>query len=124
MKPYKLQLLQQLKPNEEHKLYEFRNWAQQRMEDNYFVDRVIFSDEATFNKNGKVNRQEQDGVPSHHHNSIHNFLNNDQFLQGTRFLQMTSQIPLSETLWLLPKGTYQLSFVCTTYTQNLDQVKR
>ncbi|PSN47408.1 hypothetical protein C0J52_19199 [Blattella germanica] len=57
MKPYKLQLLHQLKPNDKQQRYEFCSRVQQVMdEDEIFVDRIIFSDQATFHTNGRVNR--------------------------------------------------------------------
>jgi hypothetical protein len=58
MKPYKLQLLQQLKPNDKQRRYEFcvkvQQWIEEDDED--FVNRIVFSDEVTFHTIGKVNR--------------------------------------------------------------------
>lgn len=57
MKPYKLQLVQQLKPNDKERRFEFCVNVQRWMEeDDDIVNRIIFSDEATFHTNGKVNR--------------------------------------------------------------------
>lgn len=56
MKPYKLQLLQALKPTDKLKRLEFSIFMQEAMQDENFASRLVFSDEATFHVNGKVNR--------------------------------------------------------------------
>jgi hypothetical protein len=57
MKPYKLQLFQALKPENLAVRYEFCREILARIEnDNDLPARFIFSDEATFHINGKVNR--------------------------------------------------------------------
>ena len=57
LKPYRLQLVQALKNNDYLRRMEFCNQMMQMMEDNEnFSSLVIFSDEATFHLNGKVNR--------------------------------------------------------------------
>jgi len=56
MKPYKLQLLQALKPTDKFKRLEFSIFMQEAMQDENFASRLVFSDEANFHLNGKVNR--------------------------------------------------------------------
>lgn len=55
---YKIQLTQELKPNNHEKHWAFANWvlAKQRV-DNNFIKKVMFSDEAHFLLNGFVNKQ-------------------------------------------------------------------
>jgi len=48
MKPYRLQLLQVLKPNNKLKLLNLSNFMQEAMKDANFASRVVFNDEATF----------------------------------------------------------------------------
>lgn len=55
-KPYRLQLVQALKPDDKEKRLEFCGYVLQKMEDHAFLQSVIFSDEATFHLSGKVNR--------------------------------------------------------------------
>ncbi|CAM1305684.1 Uncharacterised protein r2_g1556 [Pycnogonum litorale] len=55
--PYKLQLLQALKPGDMQKRKTFCENMQDKLEDDDFENRFIFSDEATFHSNGKVNKQ-------------------------------------------------------------------
>ena len=55
-KPYRLQLVQALRPNDKRKRVEFCNCMLQNMEDDTFLSRLIFSDEATFHLSEKVNR--------------------------------------------------------------------
>jgi hypothetical protein len=55
--PYKFQLLQELKPNDQpHR----RNFCTDMLnclkQDNLFLDKIVLSDEATFHLSGKVNR--------------------------------------------------------------------
>lgn len=55
--PYHVQLLQELKETDIIRRQTFCNWALQKIaEEVNFFDRVLFSDEATFRKNGNVNR--------------------------------------------------------------------
>lgn len=56
MKPYRLQLLQALKPNDKLKRLEFSIFMQEAMQDENFASRLVFSDEASFHLSGKVNR--------------------------------------------------------------------
>lgn len=57
MKPYRIQLLQTLKPEDLIKRFEFCNNMQAAMEDDDgFEDCLVFSDEANFHISGKVNR--------------------------------------------------------------------
>lgn len=56
MKPYKLQLLQALHPDDHNKRYEFCCSMLDDMEEDNFAERLIFSDESTFHLSGKVNR--------------------------------------------------------------------
>lgn len=55
-KPYRLQLVQALKPNDKVKRIEFCDDMLHMMEDNGFLQRIVYSDEATFHVSGKVNR--------------------------------------------------------------------
>ena len=56
-KPYKLQLVQALNDNDYQRRMEFCNEMLQMMEDNEnFSSLLIFSDEATFHLNGKINK--------------------------------------------------------------------
>ncbi|PNF28323.1 hypothetical protein B7P43_G03472, partial [Cryptotermes secundus] len=55
-KPHRLQLLQQLKPEDYGRHLEFCVTMQQALEDEDFASKLIFSDEATFRLSGKVNR--------------------------------------------------------------------
>lgn len=56
LKPYKLQLLQALRPDDHNKRFEFSTAILQDMEEDTFAERLIFSDESTFHISGKVNR--------------------------------------------------------------------
>ena len=57
MKPYKVQLMQQLKPIDYPKRLKFANWAVGRLaEDGEFYRKIIFSDEAHFHLGGYVNK--------------------------------------------------------------------
>lgn len=57
MKPYKIQLLQALRRGDKERRVEFCRFVLGKMEDDdSFVPRLVFSDEATFHLNGKVNR--------------------------------------------------------------------
>jgi hypothetical protein len=55
-KPYRVQLLQQLTPNDYGRRLEFCIQMHEAMEDDEFAGKLIFSDEATFHLSGKVNR--------------------------------------------------------------------
>lgn len=68
MKPYRIQLLQTLKPEDLIKRFEFCNNMQAAMEDDDgFEDCLVFSDEANFHISGKVNRHNYaSGVPNNH----------------------------------------------------------
>lgn len=55
--PYKLQLVQQLLPQDNETRFQFCCALQALMEDDpHLLSKIIFSDEATFHVNGKVNR--------------------------------------------------------------------
>ncbi|PNF32477.1 hypothetical protein B7P43_G03884 [Cryptotermes secundus] len=56
MKPYKLQLLQALKPEDKAARTHFAEDIQEKMEDDGFLERLVFSDEATFHLSGIVNQ--------------------------------------------------------------------
>lgn len=57
MHPYHLQLLQELNNNDFERRISFCQWAQQQIHENAsFFDYVLFCDEATFHRNGNVNR--------------------------------------------------------------------
>ena len=55
-KPYRLHLVQALRPNDKWKSVEFCDCMLQNTEDDTFLPPLIFSDEATFHLSGKVNR--------------------------------------------------------------------
>jgi len=55
-KPYRLQLVQALRPNYKRKGVEFCDRMLQNMEDDTCLPRLIFSDEAKFHLSGKVNQ--------------------------------------------------------------------
>jgi len=59
MKPHKVQLVQELKPHDDHPMhFRFAQWAEQRLvEDEHFYRKIIFSDEAHFHLGGYVNKQ-------------------------------------------------------------------
>ena len=54
-KPYKMRLVQALTPADKVKRRDFCEEMQLKLEDNDFVERLIFCDEATFHISGKVN---------------------------------------------------------------------
>nr|GBN04803.1 hypothetical protein AVEN_49300-1 [Araneus ventricosus] len=56
MKPYVIQLVQQLKQKDYGKSMNYATFMQESMEDETMADRLIFSDELTFHISGKVNR--------------------------------------------------------------------
>ena len=56
MTPYKLQLVQQLKDTDTPARRDFCIAMREKLEDDGFDDRLVFSDEATFHVNGKVNK--------------------------------------------------------------------
>jgi hypothetical protein len=57
MTPYRLQLLQKLKPGDNDARHSFCSSMQEKLEEDGFWERLVFSDEATFHVNGKVNRR-------------------------------------------------------------------
>lgn len=58
MKPYKVQLVQQLKPVDHPNRLHFANWAENCLADDAeFYRKIIFSDEAHFHLGGYVNKQ-------------------------------------------------------------------
>ncbi|GBM57625.1 hypothetical protein AVEN_225008-1 [Araneus ventricosus] len=56
MKPYVIQLVQQLKQEDYGKRMNYATFMQESMEDETMADRLSFSDESTFHISGKVNR--------------------------------------------------------------------
>ena len=55
--PYHIQLFQELYDTDYERRLTFCNWAQQQIQrEPRFFDYLLFTDEATFNKNGNVNR--------------------------------------------------------------------
>ena len=56
LKPYRLQLVQAPRPNDKRKHVEFCDHMLQNMEDDTFLPRFIFSDEAMFHQSRKVNQ--------------------------------------------------------------------
>ena len=58
MMPYKVQLVQELKPTDHPMRFRFAKWACDRLtEDADFAKKIIFSDEAHFDLGGYVNKQ-------------------------------------------------------------------
>ena len=58
MKPYKLQLVQAITADAKRKRKQFCVDMQEKVEEDEFNERLVFSDEATFHTNGKVNRHD------------------------------------------------------------------
>lgn len=57
MTPYKVQLVQELKPHDHPQRFRFANWALERLEeDEHFYRKIIFTDEAHFQLGGYVNK--------------------------------------------------------------------
>ena len=56
MKPYKLQVAQAITAADKQKHKQFCVDMQEKLEEDEFNGRLVFSDEATFHLNGKVNR--------------------------------------------------------------------
>ena len=56
MKPYKLQLVQAITADDKRKRKQFFVDMQEKLEEDEFNERLVFSDEDTFHTNGKVNR--------------------------------------------------------------------
>jgi hypothetical protein len=52
----RLQLLQALNPKDHNLRFQFCVDFQQRIEEDWFAEKLVFSDEATFHVSGKVNR--------------------------------------------------------------------
>ncbi|CAH1994731.1 unnamed protein product [Acanthoscelides obtectus] len=58
VKPYKIQLVQELKPHDLPQRFPFGEWALAKLEeDPHFYRKIVFSDEAHFWLNGYVNKQ-------------------------------------------------------------------
>ena len=56
MKPYKLQLIQAIMADDKRKRKQFCVFMQKKLEEDEFKERIVFSEEATFHTNGKVNK--------------------------------------------------------------------
>jgi hypothetical protein len=56
MRPYRLQLVQVFRAGDKERHVEFCDAMLQNMEEDSFLPRLIFRDEATFHLSGKVNR--------------------------------------------------------------------
>ena len=56
MKPYKLQVVQAITAADKRKRKQFWVDMQEKLKEDEFNERIVFSDEATFHTNGKVNR--------------------------------------------------------------------
>ena len=56
MKLHKLQLVQAITADDKQKRKQFCVDMQEKLEEDEFNERLVFSDEATFSMNGKVNR--------------------------------------------------------------------
>ncbi|PNF19921.1 hypothetical protein B7P43_G11719 [Cryptotermes secundus] len=74
MKPYKLQLLQALKPQDKVARTHFAEDIQEKMEDDGFVERLVSIDDATFHLSTIVNRH-NDGAPPYFHSIVRGLLN-------------------------------------------------
>lgn len=58
MTPYKVQLVQELKPHDHPLRFRFARWANEKLHDDVdFAQKIIFSDEAHFHLGGYVNKQ-------------------------------------------------------------------
>ena len=55
MKPYKLQVVQAITAADKRKCKQFCVDMQEKLKENEFNEHLVFSDEATFHMNGKVN---------------------------------------------------------------------
>jgi len=75
MKPYRLQLVQALSVGDRRKRTDFCDMLLEDMEDDTFLPRLIFSDEATFHLSGKV---------SHHNVRIWGLENPHEIVQHER----------------------------------------
>ena len=56
MKPYKLQLVKAITADDKRKRKQFCVDMQEKLKEDEFNERLVFSDEAKFHANGKVNR--------------------------------------------------------------------
>jgi hypothetical protein len=69
--PYKFQLLHELKPNDRPHWRDFCTDMLNRLkEDNLFLDKIVFSDEATFHLSGKVSRHNPVILGSHNPHQV------------------------------------------------------
>ena len=57
IKLYKLQVVQAITPSDKRKRKQFCVDMQEKLEEDEFNERLVLSDEATFHRNGQVNRQ-------------------------------------------------------------------
>jgi len=58
LRPYKIQLAQQLKPYDHPMRFRFAEWVQERfVKDDHFYQKIVFSDEPHFHLGGYVNKQ-------------------------------------------------------------------
>jgi len=58
LRPYKIQLVRQLKPHDHTMRFRFAEWAQERLvEDDHFYRKIVFSDEVHFHLVGYVHKQ-------------------------------------------------------------------
>ena len=84
MHPYHIQLLQELLPEDYRRRLEFCRWAQNKIiEQRNFANIILFGDEATFHKNGNVNR--------------HNF--HYYATENPHFVRYSSQTKWSLNVW-------------------------
>jgi Helix-turn-helix domain (DUF4817) len=84
MHPYHIQLLQELIPEDYQRRLEFCQWVQNKIiQQRNFVHSILFTDEATFHRNGSVNR--------------HNF--HYYSTENPNFVRYTSQTRWSLNVW-------------------------
>ena len=71
-KAYKIQLTQEIKPNDHLLRRNFADWALEKLEtDPFFYEKIIFSDEAHFCLNGLVNKQNCRILANENPNTVH-----------------------------------------------------
>jgi hypothetical protein len=79
-RPYKFQLLQELKPNDRPHWRNFRtDMLNCPKEYNLFLDKTVSSDEVTFHLSGKVNRHNQSSGDHRIHSKLLNHRKMDMY---------------------------------------------
>jgi hypothetical protein len=117
LKLYRLQLLQALNPQDHNLRFQFCVDFQQRLEEDGFAEKLVFSDEATFHVCGKVNRhnvriwstENPHATVEHVRDSPMNVFFAVPLAKSTDHSSLRSQLlPVSTTwtwlqLWLIPE---------------------